>query len=135
MKKKRLILLLASAFLTGCKLEGGKCPQSVEVPFVKVAVPDSVPVGRNFTIDARLHDLGCYQSAVLYCSVAGDTVYLTAIAQYDECGCPEPSNDLNISRQLSLDTASGSTMKYFVYWQINSNKDSIFLCQDTVMIY
>ena len=135
MKKRYLIPLLATAFFASCTLEDGKCPQAVEVPFVNVTIPDSVAARKNFTIDARLHDLGCYQSAALYYGIVGDTVYLTAIAEYDECSCPEPSNDLTVSCPISLDTVSGSKLKYFEYWQINNTKDSIRFRRDTIVIY
>ena len=135
MKTKFIVPFVAAAILTGCKLESTNCPRQIEVPFESVSIPDSVPAGGFFVIDAKLHDLGCYQATDIAGGVLCDTVYLTAIAEYDECGCPSKSNGLEIAYKTSFDTVSGSTVKYFVYWQVTSKKDSIRICRDSVVFY
>lgn len=135
MKIKLIIPTIIATFLTGCNIESDNCPRAVEVPFERVEIPDSVKAGTTFTIDMRLHDAGCYQSADVYASRLHDTIYLSAIANYDECGCPKVSKNLELSYITSVDTSLGGTTKYFVYMQINGTKDSIQLRQDTIVIY
>ena len=83
MKIKLIIPTIIATFLTGCNIESDNCPRAVEVPFERVEIPDSVKAGTTFTIDMRLHDAGCYQSADVYASRLHDTIYLSAIANYD----------------------------------------------------
>ena len=135
MKAKFYIPFVAATVLTGCKVDSDNCPRSIEVPFVSVEIPDSARVRSEFTIDMQIHDLGCYQSARVLANALHDTIYLSDVANYDECGCPAVSNDLEISRIASLDTISGGKTKYFVYVQINSTKDSVHFCRDSVVLY
>ena len=135
MKTKFLFPFVAAAVLTGCKPESKYCSQMVEVPFVSVSIPDSVPARGTFVIDAQLHDMGCYQATDMRARVHRDTIFLVALADYDECGCPEKSNGLEIELPATIDTASPNTTKYFVYWQINSTKDSISYRCDSIYFY
>lgn len=135
MKTTFLIPFVVAAVMSSCKLESSNCPRQIEVPFESVSIPDSVPAGGFFVIDAKLHDLGCYQTTDMMGRVLCDTIYLTAIAEYDECGCPSKSNGLEIAYKTSFDTVSSSKVKHFVYWQVTNHKDSIKICRDSVVFY
>lgn len=135
MNLKTILLMSVVAVFASCKPEIKNCTQLVEVPFESVSIPDSVPTGGIYVIDARLHDMGCYQATDLRARIHCDTVFLMALAEYDECGCPQKSNGLDIKIRTSIDTATRYTTKYYVYWQINSTKDSISYRWDSVYFY
>lgn len=134
MKLKTILLMLAVAAFASCDIESKNCPRMVEVPFVWVSIPDSIGTGMAFTVDVKLHDFGCYQTAEVLADVQYDTVYLTAYAYYDECGCPKSSN-LSLSYRMALDTARHNTNKYFSYMVIDESRDSVRLRVDTLKVY
>lgn len=134
--RKILFVIIASAILTGCKIESSNCPRQIAVPFESVSIPDSVPARCEFPIKVRLYDYGCYQNAEIMDAIVDcDTIYLSARANYDECGCPSESKDLELTYYTFLDTVYGGSTKYFVYLQVSSNKDSIQYCRDSIVIY
>ena len=132
----KIIILFVVGVLTGCEIESHNCPKMIEVPFEKVSIPDSVKAHSVFTIDVKLHDYGCYQNADAFKSINCDTIYLSALANYDECGCPSKSKDLELQYVMSLDAASHNYTKYFVYYyKVDERRDSIRLCVDTLHLY
>ena len=134
MKLKTILLMLAVAAFASCDIESKNCPRMVEVPFVWVSIPDSIGTGMAFTVDVKLHDFGCYQTAEVLADVLYDTIYLTAYAYYDECECPKSSN-LSLSYRMALDTARHNTNKFFSYMVIDESRDSVRLCVDTLKVY
>ena len=135
MRLRTILPMLAAVILAGCKLESSNCPRRIEVPFVSISVPDSVQAGHIFTIDMKLYDHGCYQAADAFGKIVGDTVYLSAYANYDECGCPSESKGLEQSYKITTDTANRNSTKYFVYMALNQGEDSICARLDSVLLY
>ncbi len=135
MKAKFLIPLISAAVLAGCKVDSNNCPQIAQVPFESVEIPDSVKAGESFTIDVKLYDYGCYTAAEVIGEVFSDTVYLEAYANYDECGCPAKSADLQLSYKTKTDTSLHNTVFYYIYMMVNEKKDSIRVCCDSIRFY
>jgi hypothetical protein len=135
MNAKILIPLMAAAVLTGCKVGTDSCPNAAQVPFECVEIPDSVKAGQEFAIDVKLYDYGCYTATKVVGGVNGDTVYLEAYANYDECGCPAQSVDLQVTYKTKTDTSLHNSTLYYVYMMVNTTKDSIMVCRDSVRFY
>ena len=135
MKAKIIIPLIAAAVLTGCKVDSDSCPKFAQVPFENVELPDSVKAGETFTIDVKLYDYGCYTEANVFGEIYKDTVFLQAIAYYDECDCPAQSANLQLSYKSKSDTALKNKTMYYVYALVNSTKDSVLARCDSVIFY
>ena len=135
MKSKFIIPIIAATIITGCKTETSNCPQIVQVPFVSVEIPDSVEAGKEFTIDVKLYDYGCYTATNVVGQVLRDTVYLEAYANYDECGCPTISAQLQQAYRSKTDTSLHNTTLYYKYVLVNNTKDSVRACCDSVKFY
>lgn len=135
MRLRTLLPMLAAVIFAGCKLESSNCPRLVEVPFISVSVPDSVKAGQLFTIDMQLYDYGCYQTTKAYGKIVGDTVYLSAYADYDECGCPSVSKGLEQSYIITTVASNRNSTRYFVYLTLNQGRDSICARLDSVLLY
>lgn len=135
MKAKFYIPFVVAAVLTGCKVETSNCPQIVQVPFVSVEIPDSVEAGKEFTIDVKLYDYGCYTKTKTVGVIISDTVRLEAYAYYDECDCPAVSSDLQVSYPSKSDTSLHNSTLYYVYMLVNETKDSLRVCCDSIRFY
>jgi hypothetical protein len=136
MNLKPLIPTFLATLFAACDIESTNCPRAIEVPFENVEIPDSVEAGKSFTIDTQIHDLGCYQYTELYKRTINDTIFLSAYAAYDECGCPTRSNGLELDYTTSFNTSDRNKTKYYVYMVASSNKkDSIYTRIDSVWLY
>ena len=135
MKTKFLIPLISVAILAGCKVDNDNCPTIAQVPFESVEMPDSVKAGETFTIDVKLYDYGCYTATEVIGEIYSDTVYLEAYANYDECGCPAKSVNLQLSYKSKTDTSLHNSTFYYVYMMVNATRDSIRICRDSVRFY
>ena len=135
MKTKFIIPLIAAAVLTGCKVDSDSCPKIAQVPFESVEMPDSVKAGQEFTIDVKLYDYGCYTKTEVVGGVFSDTVYLEAYANYDECGCPAQSSNLQIAYMTRTETSLHNATLYYVYMMVNATKDSVMVSCDSVRFY
>lgn len=135
MKTKSLFLIIPVFVFASCKLESNNCPKMIEVPFDEVSIPDSVEARSLFTIDAKLHDYGCYQTSEIFGIIDCDTIFLHAKANYDECECPSKPECIELNYITSLDTVSHGSTRYYVYLQVDENKDSIRVRIDTVYLY
>ncbi|MBR3569120.1 MAG: hypothetical protein IKO46_07090 [Salinivirgaceae bacterium] len=135
MKAKSLFIIIAIFILAGCKPESNNCPRMIEVPFDEVSIPDSIKAQSLFTIDAKLHDYGCYQTSDILGIINCDTIYLHARANYDECECPSKPECIELEYVTYLDTVSHGSTMYYVYLKVDENKDSIRVCVDTVYLY
>ena len=134
MNIKPLIPILFASFFATCNIESSNCPRTVEVPFDKVYIPDTVEAGNLFTIDMWIHDLGCYQSTEVYRATINDTIFLSAYATYDECGCPARSKGLELDFTTSFSKSDSNKTKYYVYMAVNKSKDSLYARVDSVYL-
>jgi hypothetical protein len=134
MKTKSIITIMIAVAMTSCDLESDSCPRVLEVPFVNVEIPDTVEVDQAFTIDVKVYDYGCYKGCEVTTTNIGDTIFLSAIANYDKCGCPEQSVHIERSYIDAFDSTARDKAKYYVYSIINS-QDTIHFQIDTVWVY
>lgn len=136
MKKGSLILLLlAVATMSACKLESDNCPAVSLVPFVKVEMPDSVAAGYSITIDAKLYDYGCYTDFQIFGLAKDDSVLLEAEAEYDNCDCPKTPYSLDLTFICDFDSSQiNHTIKFF-YTEVFANGDSVRSTCDSIFVY
>lgn len=135
MKTRTIISIMVAAVMTSCNLESDNCPKVIQVPFERVEIPDSVEVDQAFTIDVNIYDYGCYEECTVIGSPSNNIVYLTAYANYDNCGCPTTQAKRDLSYIAAFDSSARNSARYYIYEVINNNQDTIYTKVDTVWVY
>jgi hypothetical protein len=132
MRKLKLTLFIAvligiTAILNNCKLEGD-CFNQLEVPVVRIELPDSVAKDSAATIIVIYATYSnCSKLNTIYTPWNADTMSIHVIADYQGCTCPD-----NLPDSIATIKYKPSAVRNYI---LRAIKYDGTILQDTLKVY